>query len=80
MTYIPYGYSFEPPEDVIIAHCTRCGGEIYEGEEFYDSPDGTRRLCEDCIDDEWRDLSTSEKAALLGLEKAEVEYGRSGDD
>lgn len=37
----------EPPEDVIVHHCSRCSGEIYEGEEYF-KLDGDI-YCEDCF-------------------------------
>ena len=39
----------EPPEDVIFAHCDRCGGEIYEGDTYY-AIDG-QNICVDCLRD-----------------------------
>lgn len=39
----------EPPEDVIFAHCDRCGGEIYEGDTYY-AVDG-QNICVDCLRD-----------------------------
>ncbi len=39
----------EPPEDVVVAHCDYCGGEIYEGERHY-VIDG-KRIHEDCLGD-----------------------------
>lgn len=40
--------ALEPPADVIIGHCTLCGGEIYEKEPYWDY-DG-KKLCEDHLD------------------------------
>ena len=39
----------DPPEDVVFATCDHCGGEIYEGEEYY-YIDG-QYICEDCLSD-----------------------------
>lgn len=39
----------DPPEDVVFAMCDHCGGEIYEGEEYYDI-DG-QYIHEDCLRD-----------------------------
>ncbi len=39
----------EPPEDVVVALCNCCGGEIYEGEPHY-VIDG-KRIHEDCLGD-----------------------------
>ncbi len=39
----------EPPEDVIFAHCDRCGDEIYEGDTYY-AIDG-ENICVDCLRD-----------------------------
>lgn len=39
----------EPPEDVIFGYCNHCGGEIYEGETYYDI-DG-QNIHADCLRD-----------------------------
>lgn len=39
----------EPPEPVVFAECGCCGGEIYEGETFFDI-DG-EYIHEDCLHD-----------------------------
>lgn len=57
----------DPPEDKIICNCTECGGEIFEGEQYYAHPDGSP-VCSDCLDMMWWDLSDNQKASLLGLD------------
>lgn len=49
----------DPPEDVVFATCDHCGGEIYEGEEFYDI-DG-EFIHEDCLHDWARFMFTINK-------------------
>lgn len=39
----------DPPEDIIFDHCGYCGGEIYEGETYYDI-DG-KSVHADCLSD-----------------------------
>lgn len=39
----------DPPEDKVFAMCDCCGGEIYEGEDYY-SIDG-ELIHEDCLHD-----------------------------
>jgi alkyl hydroperoxide reductase subunit AhpF len=38
-----------PPEDVIFTYCKYCGGEIYEGENYY-AING-ENICVDCLRD-----------------------------
>ena len=47
-----------------------CGHEVYEGERIYEWEPGT--LCPDCMEDRFSELSTQEKAELLGCESSEV--------
>lgn len=42
--------SLDPPEDVILAYCPVCGGEIYDGEVYW-GYEG-QMLCEYHLDDE----------------------------
>lgn len=44
--YIPER-PLDPPEDKVFAMCDHCGGEIYEGEEYYEI-DGDL-IHEDCL-------------------------------
>jgi hypothetical protein len=69
-----------PPEDTryIIADCLH---EVYEGERLYDWEDGAT-LCPECMEDKFSELSTREKAALLGCESSVVSFrglNREGD-
>lgn len=40
-------------EPTIVHHCTMCGAEIYEGDEYYDI--GGDAICEDCIENARRE-------------------------
>ena len=46
--------------------CDRCKGVIQTG-EYYGECDG-RNICEECIEDEWKELSTKEKVIYLGYD------------
>jgi hypothetical protein len=61
-----------PPEDTryVIADC---GHEVYEGEALYDRDDGGT-LCPDCMEDKFAELSTAEKAELIGCESSIVSF------
>jgi hypothetical protein len=61
-----FAESFEPPEAGTIAYCSRCKGEIYEGEEF--GTDGMRVICSDCVGNEFGELPLWAKFQLLGLD------------
>lgn len=39
--------SLELPDDVVVAHCDLCGGEIYGGESMYRIDSKT--ICDDCL-------------------------------
>lgn len=39
--------SLEPPDDRVFCYCTGCGGEIYEGCEYFNI-DGDA-VCENCL-------------------------------
>jgi hypothetical protein len=43
-----------------VYECGRCGYGIYEGEEFFDSPEGY--ICKDCIED----MTVTEFMELMG--------------
>ena len=64
------GYYFcdtpKPEEDVVIAYCSECKGEIYAGKEY--TTDGERVLCSKCIEAELMALPLWEKAQLMGYE------------
>ena len=50
------------PEPVPVYKCDECGEGIFEGDEFYDGPDG--RVCKDCLDN----MSVMEFMKLIGEE------------
>lgn len=50
----------DPPDSVIVYTCSVCGGEIYEGEEYYDSAKGP--ICIDCMEG----MSVQEILELVG--------------
>jgi len=50
-----------------------CGHEVYDGESIYEWEDG-RSLCPECLDGKFDELSTAERAALLGCESTEVNF------
>lgn len=52
MSNIPdcmYDYRREEPKAKIVEQCDFCGGNIYEGEEYYDFNGEIR--CEFCVDE-----------------------------
>ena len=55
----------EPKEDVIVAVCHKCHGDIYLHEEYGEDDDG-KAICKDCIEDKWRDLTLLEKLDVFG--------------
>ena len=52
-------YFLKPKEDRIFTHCDYCGGEIYEGEDYYNIDD--KRIHDDCIYDYCRELYSSNR-------------------
>lgn len=50
------------PEPEPIYVCDRCGYGIFEGEKFFDSPDGY--ICEDCI----KEMTVADFMELTGNE------------
>ena len=44
-----------------------CGHEVYSGEHTYTDKDG-KKLCPDCVEDAFRQLTTDQKAYVLGYE------------
>ena len=62
-----YGFRdlrLDPPDDVIVTRCNCCGGEIYEGESYYNI-DGSA-VCPDCLEEFAKDYfkSCREEARL----------------
>lgn len=53
------------PEQKPIKTCLQCDGGIYEGDEYFDSPNGP--VCEECMED----MSYSEILEVIG-EKMKV--------
>ena len=55
-------------EEVILAHCIECGGEIYEGDTVYKTDEGY--IHEDCLEDFVRNQLRFDKGDLYkgGLE------------
>lgn len=60
----------EPKEDIVVAICGKCHGEIYLGEE-YGEDDLGGIICHDCIEDKWRDLTLIEKLDVFGYHSTE---------
>ena len=48
-----------------------CGHEVYEGESAFEWEDG-RLLCPECIESKFNEMSTEDKAALLGCERVAI--------
>ncbi|MDR3278834.1 MAG: hypothetical protein LBT12_08670 [Oscillospiraceae bacterium] len=65
----------EPPEDTRYA-VADCGHEVYEGESLYDWEDET--LCPECVEDKFSELTTEEKARLMGCESSVVRFQGRG--
>lgn len=49
MCYIIPERPLDPPEDKVFTYCEHCGGEIYEGEDYYDIEGES--IHEDCLYD-----------------------------
>ena len=66
------GYNYDPRGDpggdipAPAAFCCRCGQGIYSWED-YGVRDG-KRLCPDCLEEDWDELTSREKFRLLGYE------------
>ncbi len=58
----------DPGDRFIIAGC---GHEVYSGERTYADAEG-KRLCPDCVEDEFRKLTVDQKARALGYELAKA--------
>lgn len=41
--------SLTPKEPRVLHYCTCCGGEIYEGEEYYHLETLKLNICKDCV-------------------------------
>jgi hypothetical protein len=65
----------EPPEDGFII--ADCGHEVYDGERMYELPGGDM-LCPDCVEDRFLDMTTYDKARLLGCEATVVRVAGGG--
>lgn len=51
--YNPYVDTFndDPQQAAPVFHCKLCGGEIYEGDDYYDMLElGLGYICSSCID------------------------------
>lgn len=57
----------------VITTCARCGGEIYDCEQYYAEDEQGRAICTDCVEDELNRLSIEEKIKLLGYDIHEVQ-------
>lgn len=57
-----------PPPDCI---CEECGNWFYGDERIYIS--NGRKLCPECFDEEFDELTTDEKADFVGAEKTTAE-------
>lgn len=44
--------SLNPPESIPVFYCDWCGGEIYDGDAYYEI--GKECVCESCIDQQKR--------------------------
>ena len=69
-------YDPEPPDggDVFERYVTAdCGHEVYDGERMYEWEDAGL-ICPECMDGKFDELTTAEKAALLGCESTEVSF------
>ena len=57
----------------VIADCSH---EVYDGECMYEWED-LHTLCPDCVECRFNELSTEEKASLLGCEIIEINFPQS---
>jgi hypothetical protein len=66
----------EPPLNPPEPECVTadCGHEVYDGEDIYSFERET--LCPDCMEERFNELSTREKAELLGCGYRVVSFGR----
>lgn len=48
------------PETKPVYKCEKCGCGIYDGEQYFDSPEGY--ICKDCMDD----MTVSEVIEIMG--------------
>ncbi len=42
-----YDYKYERPQATIVDRCCMCGGDIFDGDEYYDI--NGKIICADCI-------------------------------
>lgn len=50
-----------------VCCCSRCKGEIYDN-EVWGEDELCRPVCIDCLEEEWKELSASEKFERLGYD------------
>lgn len=67
----------EPPEAARYI-TAGCGHEVYEGEELYESEEGT--LCRECLEDLIRQMPLRELAELVGCACLEVAFPTGSGD
>lgn len=56
------------PDPEPVHKCIECGGEIYEGDKYYDSGDGA--ICQECMEDK----TTSELMELFDESYSTAEF------
>jgi hypothetical protein len=57
--------SIEPKEDVVVATCSKCQGEIYLYNEYGEDEEG-KIICHHCIETMWDTRSLAEKFEIFG--------------
>lgn len=57
-------FKLEPNDPKVIAICTHCKQEIYDGETF--GVDGDDIICSDCIEDRWNSEILAAKFDMMG--------------
>lgn len=62
-------YRIEAPG--AVCRCAKCRAPMYSGEYLY-IRDGVR-ICEECVDEYMREMSSSDFAENMGWERVEVE-------
>lgn len=61
MFHLNFEPPLDPPEDKVFAMCDQSGGEIYEGEEYYEIEGD--RVHEDCLLDYVKEHLATKKEA-----------------
>lgn len=61
-------------QDPPTAFCDRCGSEQYAGDTLYLL--GSSRVCGGCVEDKFLEMTTIQKARLLGAEPVPASEGR----